>query len=159
MICEHVYYTYLGVQLQSILFQELCVPLDIDKSETTPCHHQGDGIEETANRTIQKGLKILWTTFSLIGIPFFQLQCYCITRVCMLPFLPTYYSLVHAVVRWLGCEFASKGRQYLWLMKLRMMILVSDFQYGHYNYYEIMNISRASWMDCSARWSVSQSPC
>ena len=59
MICEHVSYTYLGVQLQSILFQELCVALDIDKSETTPCHPQGDGIVETANRTVQKGLKIL----------------------------------------------------------------------------------------------------
>ena len=47
-----------GKQFESLLFRELCLRLDIDKSRTTPYHPQGDGVVERANRTIQNILKI-----------------------------------------------------------------------------------------------------
>jgi hypothetical protein len=48
----YVIHTYQGVQFESILFQETCRLLQIEKTRTTPYHPQSDGMVERNNRTI-----------------------------------------------------------------------------------------------------------
>ena len=41
-----------GTQFESRLFKEMCTLFDIDKTRTTPCHPQSNGLVERFNRTI-----------------------------------------------------------------------------------------------------------
>ena len=45
-----------GRESESHLFQHLCEALGADKTRTTPCHPQTDGMVERQNRTIQQML-------------------------------------------------------------------------------------------------------
>jgi transposase InsO family protein len=48
----YVIHTDQGLQFESILFQETCRLLQIEKTRTTPYHPQSDGMVERNNRTI-----------------------------------------------------------------------------------------------------------
>ena len=49
---SYVIHTDQGIQFESILFQEMCRLLQIQKTRTTPYHPQSDGMVERNNRTI-----------------------------------------------------------------------------------------------------------
>ena len=48
----YMIHTDQGVQFESNLFREVCRLLQIQKTRTTPYHHQSDGMVERNNRTI-----------------------------------------------------------------------------------------------------------
>lgn len=51
--CPQQIHSDQGRQYESLLFQELCKLLEIDKTRTTPLHPRSDGMIERMNRTIQ----------------------------------------------------------------------------------------------------------